>query len=205
MISKDIQPVRLHNKPYSFRKGVLPMNESKFDVLLYSDGSQQSFSAAVYTATLFKNMPNMHLTVVQVQESDEGSSGAEYSWKETWPVSPTADWMKLVIDESDTVVKNQYNEILNKTNEIFTKRGLDVSHQVIYSNPSITDTVDALLEYATKKQFKLIIMGTRGLTTLKGLIFGCLAHSVLNKSTIPVLLIKKLSQEFIDSYCADNS
>lgn len=181
------------------------MNESKFDVLLYSDGSQQAFSAAVYTATLFKNMPNMHLTVVQVQESDEGSIGEKYNWKDTWPVSPTADWMKLIIDESDNVVKNQYNEILNKTNEIFTQRGLDVSHQVIYCNPSITDTVDALLEYATKKQFKLIVMGTRGLTTLKGLIFGCLAHSVLNKSTIPVLLIKKLSQEFIDSYCSDSN
>lgn len=181
------------------------MNESKFEVLLYSDGSQQSFSAAVYTATLFKNMPNMYLTVVQVQESDEGSMGEEYKWKKTWPVNPTVDWMKLVIEESNIVVKNQYNCILNKTNEIFTKRGSDVSHQVIYCNPSITDTVDALLEYATKKQFKLIIIGTRGLTTLKGLIFGCLAHSVLNKSTIPVLLIKKLSQEFIDGYCSDNN
>lgn len=181
------------------------MNEAKFNVLLYSDGSHQSFSAAVYTATLFKNIPNMHLTVVQVQESDEGSRAAEYNWKDIWPISPTEDWMKLVIDEADVVVKNQYNKILNKTNEIFTKRGLDVSHQVIYSNPSIADTVDALLEYATKKQIKLIIMGTRGLTTLKGLIFGCLAHSVLNKSNIPVLLIKKLSQEFIDSYCDNNS
>jgi len=177
------------------------MNQSKFNVLLYSDGSQQSFSAAVYTATLFKNMPNMHLTVVQVQETNEGSNGADYNWKDTWPVSPTADWMKLVIDQSDNVVKNQYNEILNKTNEIFTQRGLDLSHHVIYSNPSITDTVDTLLEYATKKQFKLIIMGTRGLTTLKGLIFGCLAHSVLNRSPIPVLLVKKLPQDFIDSYC----
>jgi len=182
------------------------MSESKFNVLLYSDGSQQSFSAAVYTATLLKNMPNMQLTIVQVQERDEGSMGAEYIWKDTWPVSPTEEWMKLVIDESDSVVKNQYNKIINKTNEIFTKKGLDISYQVIYCNPSITETVDALLEYATKKQFMLIVMGTRGLTTLKGLIFGCLAHSVLNKATIPVLLIKKLSQEFIDNYCSvDNS
>lgn len=186
-------------------KGAFVMNESKFNVLIYSDGSQQSFSAAVYTATLFKNMPNMHLTVVQVQESVESSIGAEYNWKDTWPVSPTAAWMKLVVDQSDRVVKKQYNDILNKTNEIFTQRALDISHQIIYCNPSITDTVDALLEHASKKQIKLIIMGTRGLTSLKGLIFGCLAHSVINKSPIPVLLIKKLSQEFIDNYCSDNN
>lgn len=179
------------------------MSESSFNVLLYSDGSQQAFSAAVYSANLLRKMPNMHLTIVQVQESDEGSTGTEYSWIDTWPVSPTSEWMKRVI-ESDSNVRNLYNDILNKTNEIFTESAKNVSHHVIYCNPSITDTVDALLEYAEKKQFKLIIMGTRGLTTLKGLIFGCLAHNVLNRSPIPVLLIKKLPQAFIDSYCLDS-
>ncbi|SHI38168.1 universal stress protein [Desulfosporosinus lacus] len=178
------------------------MSDSKFNVLLYSDGSQQAFSAAVYSANLLRKMPNMQLTIVQVQESDEGSMGVEYSWIDTWPVSPTSEWMKRVI-ESDTNVRSLYNDILTTTNGIFTERVKDVNHHVIYCNPSITDTVDALLEYAEKKHFKLIIMGTRGLTTLKGLIFGCIAHNVLNRSPIPVLLIKKLPQDFIDSYCSD--
>lgn len=187
-------------------KEVLDMSNSNFNVLLYSDGSHQAFSAAVYTATLLKNMPNMHLTVVQVQERDEGnedSTGTEYNWIDTWPVSPTSEWMKRVTDESDSDTINHYHQILAKTNEIFKSRGLDVSHQVIYSNPSISDTVEALINYATKKSFRLIIMGTRGLTTLKGLVFGCLAHNVLNRSPIPVLLVKKLPQDFIDSYCSN--
>jgi len=177
------------------------MSDSRFNVLLYSDGSQQAFSAAVYSANLLKNMPNMHLTIVQVQEDEEGSTGTEYSWIDTWPVSPTSEWMKRVI-ETDSNVRNLYNDILTKTNDIFTERPQNVSHHVLYSNPSIADTVDALLDYAEKKHFKLIIMGTRGLTTLKGLIFGCLAHNVLNRSPIPVLLIKKLPQDFIDGYCS---
>ncbi|HBW35977.1 universal stress protein [Desulfosporosinus sp. BICA1-9] len=179
------------------------MSDSKFNVLLYSDGSQQALSAAVYTANLLKNMPNMQLTVVQVQESDEGSTGVEYNWKDTWPVSPTTEWMKRVIDESDPVANKLYEKILTKTNKLFLERSEDVGHQVIYSNPSISDSVDALLEYAEKKRFQLIIMGTRGLTTLKGLIFGCLAHNVLNRSPIPVLLVKKLPQEFIDEYISE--
>lgn len=180
------------------------MHNSKFNVLLYSDGSQQSFSAAVYTATLFMNMPNMHLTVVEVQQSDEDSLGPDYNWKDTWPVNRDAHWMKDLI-ESDDITKNQVNKILIKTNEIFKLNDLNINHQVIYCNPSIMDTADALVEYATKKRFKLCIMGTRGLTSLKGLIHGSLAHSVLNKSTIPVLLIKKLSQEFIDGYCSESN
>lgn len=180
------------------------MGDSNFNVLLYSDGSQQAFSAAVYCANLLRKMPNMNITIVQVQDSEEGArEETEYSWIDTWPVSPTSEWMKRVI-EADGNAKNLYHDILTKTNAIFTERAKDISHQVIYCSPSITDTVDALLEYAEKKQFKLIIMGTRGLTTLKGLIFGCLAHNVLNRSPIPVLLIKKLPQHFIDSYCTDS-
>ncbi|TGE31632.1 universal stress protein [Desulfosporosinus sp. Sb-LF] len=175
------------------------MNEFKFNVLLYSDGSQQAFSAAVYAANLLENMPNMHLTVAQIHED----SVAEYAWIDTWPISPTSEWFKRAIDESDTSTQIQYNEILSKTTEVFSERALDISHHVIHSNSSIADTVDALLNYATKNPFKLIIMGTRGLTTLKGLIFGCLAHNVLNNSPIPVLLVKKLPQDFIDRYCSN--
>ena len=183
------------------------MNDFKFKVLLYSDGSHQAFSAAVYTATLLKNMPNMHLTIVQVHERDDVSMGAEYSWINTWPVSPTSEWMKHVLDESDTKTTSEYHKILSKTNEIFLKNALNVNHQELYSNSSlseISDTVDVILDYATQNSFELIVMGTRGLSSLKGLIFGSLAHTVLNRSVIPVLLIKKLPQDFIDGYLSDN-
>jgi len=174
-----------------------------FKVLLYSDGSHQAFSAAVYTAMLLKNMPNMRLTVVQVHEPDEASAGKEYSWINTWPVTPTSEWMKHVLDESDAETKIEYHKILTKTNEIFQKSGPNVTHQELYANAEISDTVDVILNYATKNSFELIVMGTRGLSSLKGLIFGSLAHTVLNKSVIPVLLIKKLPQNLIDDYLSD--
>ena len=49
------------------------MDDPKFKVLLYSDGSHQAFSAAVYTATLFKNIPSMNLTVLHIQGNAEGN------------------------------------------------------------------------------------------------------------------------------------
>lgn len=212
---------------------VFDMNKSKFNVLLYSDGSHQAFSAAVYTATLLKKIPNMYLTILQLQESDDHTieaeyswlelrpknkryywgcptgTGTEYSWIDSWPVNPKSDWMKGVLDESESDNKNQYAKILAKTNEIFTKKRPNINHQVICTNTSISekmdksDTVDAIIDYATKNSSELIIMGSRGLSTFKGFIFGSLAHTVLSKSTLPVLLIKKLPQGYIDNYLAD--
>ena len=97
------------------------MNESKFNVLLYSDESQPAFFAVVYSAILLMNMPNMHLTVVQLKKSNDGSLGTENDWINSWPISPTSDWMKDVMGGSDSAAKTRYNEILTKTNEIFSK------------------------------------------------------------------------------------
>lgn len=222
---KEKREIRINK---SLLKGALIMSDSKFKVLLYSDGSQQAFSAAVYTASLLMNMPNMDLTIVKLQESSEGFMGTEYSWKElrpkykrfyrecsgengnwfdTWPVNPNAEWMKRIFASRDRETQEQYSEILRKTNEIFFQKGFTVNQKVLNTNINISDTsdtVDALLDYAKNNSFSLIIMGTRGFATINGLILGCLGHKVLNKSAIPVLLIKKLPKEFIDNFLADN-
>ena len=179
------------------------MVSSKYKVLLYSDGSHQAFSAAVYTATLLKNMRNMQLTVVHVHDRNQASVAKEYNWVNIWPVNPTSEWMKHALNESDVKVQNEYHGILETTNKIFYKSGYDVNHQELFSNTrlsEISDTADVILDYATQNSFELIIMGTRGLSNLNGLIFGSLAHTVLNRSVIPVLLIKKLPQESIDRF-----
>ena len=173
-----------------------------FKVLLYFDGSQHSFSAAVYTANLLKSIPSMHLTVLQVQD---GSIGENNDMKPTWPTNPRSDWVKYLMVENDPGKKKHYTKIHARIKEIFSEKGYEVNQEVVYSNASIPDTVKAIREYATENEFKLIIMGTRGPTSLKGLMYGSLAHSLINKLDIPVLLIKKLPQEFIDCFCSSPS
>lgn len=175
------------------------MSDSRpLKVLLYADGSPHSFSATVYAASLFSSLPNMQLTVLHIKESVQGSILGDYNLLEAWSSNPNTDWVQH--SEEDTDKEMESSEILSITNKIFSKRGHNVNRQVIYSNYNIPDITEAIITYANKKNFELIIMGTRGLTSLKGLIYGSLAHSVLNKSNIPVLLIKKLPQEFIDDY-----
>lgn len=175
-------------------------NFNVLKVLLYCDGTEHSFSAAVYAANLFYSIPNMQLTVLHVQEGVKGTI-EEADMMETRPTNPDLDWVKHLMGEADSDKIKRYSEILAKTKEIFLERGHKVNQQVIYSNPNSLDIVKEILNYASKNAFGLIIMGTRGLTSLKGLIHGSLAHNIISKSTIPVLLIKKLPQEFIDFYC----
>ena len=175
------------------------MNEAKFNVLLYSNESQHDFWGVIYSAILLTNMPNMHLTIVQLKESNNGSMSAKDSWINSWSISPSLNWIIDSMGGSDSTAISRYNEILTKTNEVFFKRSEDISYQVIYCNPSIPEAVDALLEYTRKKSIALIVMGTQRLTTLKDLIFGSLEQTLQNKSPIPVLLVKNLPLDFPNS------
>lgn len=153
-------------------------------VLLYSDGTEHSISAAVYTANLFYSIPNMHLTILYIKENDEASVEEDDSPMETR--SPNLH----LVEKADSKKRMQDSEISTKTNEIFTERGHKFNQKVIYSNCNIPDAVEGILGYARNYGFKLIILGTRGITGLRGLIHGSLAHSMLNKSDIPVLISK---------------
>jgi len=102
--------------------------------------------------------------------------------------------MKSVLDGSHCSVKNKYYEIFSEVNQVFIQREQDVSHVKIYSNPSISDTVEALYNYAANNAYNLIIMGTRGLATLKVMLFGYLG----NISHISLMLIRKLPQSFLN-------
>jgi len=201
-----------------------------FEVLLYSDGSQQALSAAVYAATLFKHMPNMMLTVVQIKECNEGFMGTEYSWKELrtkhkryywgcaqgaepswidhWPNGPRTGWLNQVANESDLETNNQHDVVMRKTRNILMNKGINVKLQILCSNTSISDTADTadlILDYATRNSFGLIIMGEQEPSTLNWFNSGNLPHVVRTKSTIPVVLVKKLTEDFVDTYILEKT
>ena len=47
-----------------------------------------------------------------------------------------------------------------------------------------------IIDFAQKEKFDLIVIGSRGLSPLKRMILGSVANSVVNKSKIPVLVVK---------------
>ncbi|KLU64715.1 universal stress protein family protein [Desulfosporosinus acididurans] len=206
--------------------------ENKLKVLLYSDGSYQALSAAVYAANLLQNSPQMNLTILRIQEKDGGSLGVKYSWKELrvkcikyywsnssgaefnwldgWPVSPDQKWLKKILDGADHKNTKKYEKLLSQTNNIFLQRKQDVQHQILYLNTCFSEKsnrseiVKALADYAEKNAFQLIIIGTRGFSKFRRTIVGSFSQEILAKSKVPALLIKKLSAEFICSFLSDS-
>lgn len=56
------------------------------------------------------------------------------------------------------------------------------------------NTVDIILKHAKEKNVDLIIMGTKGASGLKAVLFGSITESVIEKSDLPVLAIPEESK-----------
>lgn len=53
---------------------------------------------------------------------------------------------------------------------------------------------DALLEYAQKVGAEMIVVGSRGLSTFKGLLLGSVSAKLVRESKVPVLVVKKKTE-----------
>ena len=55
---------------------------------------------------------------------------------------------------------------------------------------SSTNIAEAIVDYAEEKNFRLIVIGTRGKSGFKKLLLGSVASSVVTYAHCPVLVVK---------------
>jgi nucleotide-binding universal stress UspA family protein len=77
-------------------------------------------------------------------------------------------------------------KFMEKLEESANKAGVKIKLQIIKS----TSVVKDITTFAKSRQIDLIVMGSHGRTGLDKLILGSVANGVIQRSTVPVLLIK---------------
>lgn len=139
-------------------------------VLLATDGSENATRAAKHTLEMARSNPFLKVTILYVR--------------------PTVDNLvryhpfvnnQVINDEISEMAKN----IVKRTRAMFEDEGLYVQSDIVFGEPG-----QAIAEYANDEEYGMIIMGTRGLSNLTGIILGSVSHQVLHFSKVPVLFVK---------------
>jgi nucleotide-binding universal stress UspA family protein len=95
-----------------------------------------------------------------------------------------ADMTLTQADSYQEQVKEQGNKIIDKIKSIVG----DLPHSkvvVLAGSPA-----EAIVDYAETADCDLIIMGSRGLSSLKEVMVGSVSHNVILHSHIPVMIMK---------------
>ncbi|HIW31751.1 MAG TPA: universal stress protein [Candidatus Paenibacillus intestinavium] len=140
-----------------------------FNKILVAIDSSNMSKKALQTALLLANNQQSKVTLMHV--------GREF-------ILPQG----VVVTDIATVKQEMRQigiDILNDAKKELAKQGLDVeTHYTEGSAPRL------IVAYATKEQFDLIVIGSRGLGNIKEMMLGSVSHKVSKLSTCPVLIVK---------------
>jgi nucleotide-binding universal stress UspA family protein len=134
------------------------------NVIWATDGSEAADHALTYAKELLA--PAGTLYVVHAEEHFYGGRSGGY------PVLADEDDLK-------TKIRSQVSEL--------RATGLDVSLEIVLGHPG--QSAHAIVEFAREHDADVIVVGTRGLGPVHGLLVGSVTHRLLHTSTCPVLAV----------------
>lgn len=84
-----------------------------------------------------------------------------------------------MVDDLKKKAEKIFDEVLTGARDVPVKKRTELGH-----------AASVICQVAKNEGCDLIVMGTRGLSDLKGLLLGSVSHRVLQRSEVPVLLVK---------------
>lgn len=137
-------------------------------ILLAYDGSEHSQRAAGIAGELARACGDVRIYIVCVQDMIPYGLGESYIL------------INELIDEQTRRGKNLLRDAAKIIGE-----GLEIQDELLFGSPA-----EQILEMAEKHQCDLIIMGTRGVSGLRGLLLGSQIQKVISHADCPVLAVK---------------
>lgn len=139
-------------------------------VLVPIDGSENALRALKYAIAqrdVCRDPP--HLVLVNVQA----------------PIVSGAVKMFLAREQLNDFYGEQGEAALAPARDVAAASGLALEHHILVGDPAET-----IAKVAREQACDLIVMGTRGLGTVTGVLLGSVATKVIHLSDRPVLLVK---------------
>ena len=81
--------------------------------------------------------------------------------------------------------KEESAKILDQSRALAQKSGVAINAVMLEG-----DTAQGIVDYARKGGFDMIVMGSRGLGTLKDIVLGGVSSKVMQRAKCPVLIVK---------------
>jgi nucleotide-binding universal stress UspA family protein len=85
----------------------------------------------------------------------------------------------------DVFFKEKTQEALDTTLEVLKKRGIKADGLTKMGNPA-----QEIVDYAREGNFSHIVIGSRGLGSLKGIVLGSVSSKVIQLADSPVTVVK---------------
>ena len=135
-------------------------------ILIAYDGSEHSQRAARIAGDLARMQSHAELWLVCVMDMVPTELGEPYIHE-------------LIVDRT-----HAGDELLRQARELIGEK-IPIHDELLFGSPA-----ESIMNVATSRDCDLIIMGTRGLSGLRGLLLGSQIHKVISHASCPVRAVK---------------
>ncbi|CAM4089077.1 universal stress protein [Mesobacillus thioparans] len=135
-------------------------------ILLASDGSDHSVRAAKKAVELARLNSDSEITVVYVVD---GQTSKE----------------DVLRNADQTLVEEKRKARLQPVTNMLEEENLNYKFEKLLGEPG-----PAIVEYANKNQFDIVVVGSRGLNGLQEMVLGSVSHKIAKRVKAPVLIVK---------------
>jgi nucleotide-binding universal stress UspA family protein len=142
-------------------------------ILLASDGSDNSLRAAEFAAELAALAPDMKVTVLVV--NDILDKMKYYS-----PLKSP-----VIFEEVEVFFRDKAQDALDRTLEVFDKYRCRVDGVIKVGNPA-----QEIVDFIGEGGYNQVVIGSRGMGNLKGIVLGSVSLKVLHMAECPVTVVK---------------
>ena len=137
-------------------------------IILATDGSENAHRAALASIDLAKGLLLSSIIITHIATNPPDQS-------------------RMVKAQFDVhnLLEEDAKKAMTRTIDALTQAGIDYHLKVAIGDPS-TEVV----EIAKKEQADLIILGTRGLGAIKGVLMGSVSQKIIQAASCPVMIVK---------------
>jgi len=133
------------------------------------DGSKESEKALEKAIELANSAPGARLDIVHVYQ---------------FPAVYLADGF-VMANTLNKELMERAEQLVEGLKKRLSETGMEAHVELLHGSPS-----DSILKYAKEREADLIVIGSRGLSGIKELVLGSVSHNVVQRSPIPVLVVK---------------
>lgn len=135
-------------------------------ILLAGDGSDHSLRAAKEAVKIAKASVDSQITIVFVADHDNAKNEVLHSG-------------------SSAELDLQRRKKLQPAEEAIASSGINYRVEILRGTPG-----PAIVDYANKESFDMLVIGSRGLNSLQEMVLGSVSHKVVKRANCPVLIVK---------------
>ncbi|NLO89906.1 MAG: universal stress protein [Clostridia bacterium] len=139
-------------------------------ILLAIDGSDNAFRAAQFTANLSQMIPNSKVTLIFI---------------DTLATIIKARGGTLP-EDYENIINEEISKLLKRAENLFIEKSIPYNIKILEGY----DVAETICDFAKEYGYDQIIMGTRGLGSVKGVFLGSVSHKVIQLAPCPVTFVK---------------